>query len=222
MKKVLVIAPHPDDETLGCGGTLLRHFTEGDEIHWMIATEMNEASGFSQKRIDDREEEIQKIIKAYKFKSTISLGFLTARLDDLPILEVIEAMKNEINIIKPEIIYIPYRNDAHSDHAVIFDAAITCAKTFRQPFIKSIYAYETLSETEFGLKPEDPGFRPNLFINISRHLAKKLKIMNIYKDEIKKFPFPRSDLSIESLARLRGSQSGFNAAEAFSIIKEIK
>ena len=136
MKKVLVIAPHPDDETLGCGGTLLRHSLEGDEVHWMVATEMSQVDGFSEKKINDRDEEIKSVAKAYQFKSVVSLGFLTTRLDDLPILDVIEAMRQEINIINPEIIYIPYRNDAHSDHAIVFDAAISCAKTFRQPFIK--------------------------------------------------------------------------------------
>lgn len=222
MKKILVIAPHPDDETLGCGGTLLRHCAEGDEIHWMVVTEMSELDGYSQKKIDQRDKEIEKVAKIYKFKSRNSLGFLTTRLDDIPILDIIETMKSVINSIKPEVIYIPYRNDAHSDHAIVYDAAITCSKTFRQPFIKLICAYETLSETEFGLKPEDPGFRPNLFVNISKYLNKKIKIMSIYKGEFKKFPFPRSDVCLESLARLRGSQAGFNAAEAFLIIKQVK
>ena len=116
---------------------------------------------------------------------------------------------------------MPYRNDAHSDHAAVFDAAVACAKTFRYPSVRSVRVYETLSETEFGIRSDDPGFRPNLFIDISPFLEQKLKIMNIYASEMAEFPFPRSDTAIRAQASVRGSQSGVLAAEAFMLLKEI-
>lgn len=123
--------------------------------------------------------------------------------------------------VEPNIVYLPYRTDAHSDHAAVFDAVASCTKSFRYPNIRSIRAYETLSETEFGMRPEDGGFRPNLFVNISDFMDKKLDIMSLYEGEMADHPFPRSVDSLKALATLRGSTSGCHAAEAFVILREI-
>lgn len=222
MKKIFAIAPHPDDETLGCGGALLRHIASGDEVHWVIVTAISTDIGFSEKRVAAREEEIRYVAKAYGFHSTIRIDYPTMRLDQVPKHQLIDSIGKLIQEIKPDTLYVPYRNDAHSDHAAVYDAATACAKVFRYSSVRSVYVYETISETEFGLKPEDTGFRPNLFVDITGFLDKKIEIMNLYKGEIGVFPFPRSETCIRALAQLRGAQAGTHAAEAYMIMKEIR
>lgn len=221
-KIVVCIAPHPDDETLGCGGALLRHIESGDSVHWIIATNISTEIGFTQSRVDSRDQEIDDVAQTYGFKAVHRLGFPTMRLDCLPKLDLVGAIGQIVKSIQAEVLYVPFRNDAHSDHAAVFDASVACAKTFRYPSVKSVLAYETLSETEFGLKPEDSGFRPNIFIDISNYLDRKIEIMQMYAGEMADFPFPRSEVMLRALSQLRGSQSGAQAAEAFMLLKEIR
>lgn len=221
-KIVLCVAPHPDDETLGVGGTLLRHIAEGDEVHWLIITSISESLGFSAARVASRDLEIEAVAQAYKFKQVHQAGLPTTRLDTLPKSDMVQAVGDVIGQIHPDTLYVPYRNDVHSDHAAVFDAAISCSKTFRYPSIRQVYAYETLSETEFGLRPDDPGFKPNLFLDITPWIDNKIEIMRMFAGEMGLFPFPRSEECIRAQAMLRGSQSGVQAAEAFMILKEIR
>jgi LmbE family N-acetylglucosaminyl deacetylase len=219
---VLVIAPHPDDETLGCGGTLLRHVERGDRVHWLIFTSIKTSQGFSEERVNSRAAEIDAVVSAYGFAGVHHLNFPTMMLDTIPKGDLVGALGSVVKKCGAQILYIPYRNDVHSDHAAVFDAAAACAKTFRYPTVRSVRAYETLSETEFGIRPDDPGFRPNLFIDIADHLDKKLEIMAMYASELGPFPFPRSEVMLRALAQLRGVQSGMHAAEAFMLLKEIQ
>lgn len=218
----LVIAPHPDDETLGCGGTLLKLKAQGVSVHWLIVTTIENTSGFPQERVLIRKLEIETVQKAYDFDGIHQCSIPTATLDTLGKGELIGAISSIINQIRPQTLYIPYRNDVHSDHAAVFDASVSAAKIFRSPSIKAIYAYETLSETDFGLRPDDPGFRPNLYEDITGYLEKKISIMSLYEGEMGKFPFPRSEECIRAQATLRGAQAGCQAAEAFMILKEIR
>lgn len=220
-KKILVIAPHADDETLGCGGSLLRHKAEGCEIHWLLITGMSKLSGFSAELISKRKHEIDLAAEYYSFDSVHQLNLPPAALETLPIGQIIGGISNVVNLVKPDTVYVPYRNDAHSDHELVFDAAMSATKSFRYPFIKRILSYETISETDFGMKPEDGGFRPSVFIDISSYLDKKLNILDVFESEVGEFPFPRSRKALEALASLRGVQSNCNAAEAFMLIKEI-
>lgn len=219
---VLCIAPHPDDETLGCGGTLLRHVAQGDSVHWLIVTAISETLGFSAARVASRAREIEMVGQAYGLRQIHRAGLPTTRLDALPKADLVGAIGAVIGAVRPNTIYVPYRNDVHSDHAAVFDAAISCSKTFRYPSIRRIYAYETLSETEFGLRPDDPGFRPNLFIETSAWLEQKIAIMRMFDGEMGQFPFPRSEECLRAQAMLRGSQAGVSSAEAFMVLKEIR
>ena len=221
-RSVLVVAPHPDDESLGCGGTILKHIRDGDDVHWLIVTGMSESFGYSADRIAAREAEINKAAAKYGFSSVVELGLPPAKLDIFPIGEVIAGIAEAVSHVQPNIVYTVYRNDAHSDHQVVFDAVMASTKSFRYPFVKEVLAYETISETDFGYKPEDGGFRPNLFVDISPHLTEKLEILNIFESEIGEFPFPRSNEAIAALARVRGVQCGAHAAEAFMLIKGIR
>lgn len=220
-KSVLIVAPHADDETLGCGGTILRLVEEGYQVHWVLITGMSEATGFSKLQINKRNEEISRVNKAYQFASVFELNFPPAKLDNLPKGDLINAICNILVKVKPEQVFTVYRNDAHSDHEIVFDAVTSATKTFRYPFVKRLYAYETISETDFGMKPEDGGFRPNVFINIDKYLEKKLDILEIFESEVGIFPFPRSRKALDALASIRGVQAGTSAAEAFMLLKEV-
>jgi LmbE family N-acetylglucosaminyl deacetylase len=221
VKKILVVAPHADDETLGCGGTILKHIENGDEVYWLLVTGMCKETGFTELQIKTRKLEISKVIESYKITETFQLKLPPARLDTLALGDVISAIADVVKCVQPEVVYTVYRNDAHSDHEVVFDAVMSATKSFRYPFIKRVLAYETISETDFSMKPEDPGFKPNVFVNIEKHLEEKLNILNIFESEIGIFPFPRSPKAIRSLACLRGVQANCEAAESFMLLKEI-
>jgi LmbE family N-acetylglucosaminyl deacetylase len=221
MKKILVVAPHADDESLGCGGTILKHIANGDEVYWLLVTGMSKETGFTELQIETRRVEISKVIESYNITETFQLRLPPAKLDILALADVVGAISDVVNQVQPEVVYTVYRNDAHSDHEVVFDAVMSATKSFRYPFVKRVLAYETISETDFSMKPEDPGFRPNVFVNIEKYLDKKLNILNIFESEMGVFPFPRSLKAIRSLAYLRGVQSNCEAAESFMLLKEI-
>ncbi len=221
MRTVLVVAPHPDDETLGCGGSLLRHIAHGDEVFWLIMTRITEDMGFTPQRVSSRHLEIEQVASKYSFKKVYRSGFDSMALDTYSKGELVSAVSAVVGETQANIIYTPYRLDAHSDHAAVFDAVASCVKSFRYPSVRSVRAYETLSETEFGMRPEDGGFRPNLFVNVTPYLDEKLRIMGLYEGEMAPHPFPRSERAIRSIATLRGATAGVEAAEAFMILREI-
>jgi N-acetylglucosamine malate deacetylase 1 len=219
--KVLIVAPHPDDETLGCGGTLLKHKKAGDEVHWVIMTDMDAKDGWSAAKIANRETQIKAVAQAYGFKQVHRLGFAAAHLDAIEFGKVIQTVSALLQKVQPAIVYLPNRLDVHSDHRVTFDAFWGACKTFRAPFVKTIYSYETLSETEFSLAGSK-AFEPRVFVDISDFLEQKLKIMKLYKEEIMSGNKPRSLEALKALACLRGSRCGTKYAEAFQLWQEIR
>jgi len=219
---VCVVAVHPDDETLGAGGTLLKHKESGDQVHWIICTEIKEADGFAAEHVSKREAEINEVNSQYQFDSVQRLGFSTMRVDEYSSSELISSFSNVFKSLKPTIIYLPFKSDVHSDHRSIFEAAYSCTKVFRYPHVKKIYMMETLSETDFAVSTKEDSFIPNVFVDISKYNATKLDIMALYSDEISKHPFPRSLRNLNALATLRGASSGCEYAEGFMLLKEIK
>ncbi len=220
MTSVLVVAPHPDDETLGCGGALHRHRSNGDAIHWLIVTDMTEA--YTDERRSAREVEIAAVAELYGFASVHRLGLPTSRLDELPLSDIIAKAGRAFENVAPEVVYLPFRDDAHSDHRIAFDATAACCKAFRSPGLREVYCYEVPSETGFGLAPGTLAFRPTHFVDIADQLEDKLRAMRCYADEMAEFPFPRSETVIRALAALRGSECGRAAAEAFIVIRQVR
>ncbi len=220
MRKTMVVAPHPDDETLGCGGTILKHKAMGDEVYWLIISSIPVQAGNELDR-SRRNDEIKLVQERYQFSGVYRLEVPAAQLDTLPIGELVTRISNVFKEVLPHTIYVPNRSDVHTDHKYVFDAVISCTKWFRYPSVRRVLAYETLSETEFSLNPDLPGFRPNVFVDISSYLDQKVGIMNIYASEVSAFPFPRSEKAIRSLAAVRGATAGCEAAEAFMLLKEI-
>ncbi len=221
--KILVIAPHPDDELLGVGGTLLKKKEEGHELGWLIMSKMKEKHGWEKERIEIRSNEILKVTKELNInnENLFQLDFATTKLDKYPFSEIVNEVSKTIKYFRPEIIFIPHFGDIHSDHRISFNAISACSKWFRYPSIKYIYSYETISETEYNLIKTN-NFSPNYFIDITNYMDQKIKLLSIYKSEISKPPFPRSFEVIEALATFRGSQSGFKFAEAFTLLKGIE
>lgn len=218
---VVVIAPHPDDETLGCGGTLLKHKASGDQIHWVVVTHMSEKNGYSRDAVSAREDTIRRVSDCYSFESVHNFEMAPAGLDQVAITELVRRISEVFAALGPEIVYIPYRGDIHTDHAITFDAAASCTKWFRYPSVRKVLAYETLSETDFAIDPDVGGFRPNVFVDISAHLDEKIAIANLYASEMAAFPFPRSETALRALAQVRGCASGFYAAEGFMLLREL-
>jgi len=221
MNKVLVIAPHPDDETLGCGGTLLKHINDGDSVNWLIMTSMQNSDEYDEDQKQKQISTIDSVAKAYPFNKFHQAQFQTSLLDSFPKIELIKEISSFIKRLEPSILYLPHPHDIHSDHEAVFSAAISCSKSFRYPYIKKVRVYETLSETDFSLSLNNNGFNPNLFIDISDYLERKVEIMKLFEGEIKDHPFPRSERSINSLASLRGAVAGCEYAESFISLKEI-
>jgi N-acetylglucosamine malate deacetylase 1 len=221
MRKVLVVSIHPDDETLGCGGTLLKHRSSSDRLYWLILTNIDEQHGWAAKHVARRQKEIRKVTRLYGFEKTFKLDFPTTKLDTIPMRDLLAPISKVMNEAEPEIIYLPNRNDIHTDHQIGFKAVINCTKNFRFPFIERILMYECLSETEFAPALQEIMFIPNVFIDITDFFSRKLEIMKIFESEVMKEPLPRSLETIEALAKYRGSSIGKKYAEAFMLLKEI-
>lgn len=214
----IIVAPHPDDEVLGVGGTILRRKSEGDKVAWLIITGVNNKSWGSEK-VQQRAKEIEYISKLLQFDEVFELNFPAAQLDTVPMSELIGSIGRVFKSFEPSEIFVPHFSDIHSDHRVVFDAIGSCVKWFRYPSIKRVLAYETLSETDFGLGSRG-SFRPNIFFDIEPYLDIKIEALKVYTSEVGNHPFPRSVDSILALAILRGAASGFAAAEAFELIME--
>ena len=217
--KTIVIAPHPDDEVLGVGGTLLRRKSEGAKVAWLVVTGISVESGWSEEKVKARANEIKRVTEFFDFDEVFTLNFPTTKLDRVPMSDLVAGISEVFRSFKPEEVFVPHPSDVHTDHRVVFDAAASCTKWFRYPSVKRVLAYETLSETDFGLGT-DQGFRPNVFVDIEAFLDGKLRAMDIYASELGAFPFPRSHEAIRALATLRGAASGFKAAEAFVLLRE--
>lgn len=211
MKKVMVIAVHPDDETLGCGGTILKHLSDGDFVSVVFVTDGN----VLQKRI------IKTVSEAYSLNKTYELGLKEVYLDNEPLVNIIAPLNKVISDFEPEILYIPNRSDVHSDHRAVFNALQACFKSFRSPFIKKILMMEVISETDFSPSLPENIFIPNVFIDISDHYNKKESILNIFKEELLSEYLTRSLSTMKALNRYRGSLINVEYAESFMLIKEI-
>lgn len=214
---ILIVSPHPDDETLGAGGTALRFLDEGNKVSWLNITGISESNIFSDEMKQKRKKQLDEIVEFYKFTNYINLDLPTTKLDSYDTTVAIDKISHVFKKVLPEIVILPDYNDVHSDHRKVFDWCYACSKTFRYPSIKQILTMEIISETEFG-RPEQP-FYPNFFIDITKYMDRKIDALRIYDTELGEPPFPRSIENVKALATLRGSTAGVKYAEAFRMIK---
>jgi len=141
-------------------------------------------------------------------------------LDQLPIGEMIKDISKVMHEVRPDTVILPFKADIHSDHRVVFEAAYSCTKSFRYPFVRKVMMMETLSETDFSPVTKEDVFCPNVFVNIADYIQKKIDIMSLYKGEMGPPPFPRSAENIRALAVYRGGTCAFEYAESFMLLKE--
>jgi LmbE family N-acetylglucosaminyl deacetylase len=228
MKKILVIASHPDDEILGCGGTMAKLAYDGAKVSVALLT------GGIQSRYDkhnpEMQREMQKIAKhAIKANNILGvkasdihfLGFEDQKLDVVPFLEITKSIKHLINTIKPDEVYTHHHGDYNNDHTVCAKATLVATRVTPGEFYpKKLYAYEVLSSSErsFGIISQ---FIPNTYVNIGNFVKKKEKALSAYKTELKKYPHPRSIKGVEIHAAKRGIEIGSKFAEAFQLIRSV-
>jgi LmbE family N-acetylglucosaminyl deacetylase len=198
---------------------LLRRKAEGHLLGWLILTGIAESAGASADRVHARDAEIARVAEMVGFDWVENLRLPTATLDDIPTADIVAQVSRAFQDFQPNEVFLPHHGDAHSDHHVAFDGVAACTKWFRYPSVQRGLAYETLSETDFGLIP-GVGFTPTIFVDISAHLPRKLEIMNVYASEMGTAPFLRSVEALRALATLRGEASGYAVAEAFQLLRE--
>lgn len=224
-KIVAVVVAHPDDEVLGCGGTINGMANNGDKIYPLIVVEGATAR---QPRQEDRDDNSVAMLQATAKKVAKILGtepprFAGApdnRLDGIERLEITKIVEKFINDVKPEIIFTHYLGDLNVDHRRVHEAVITACRPLPSSSVGSIYAFETVSSTEWTLGGMAP-FVPNKFVNITDNLERKLEALDGYGTEMKPFPHARSRENVEALARFRGASVGLEAAEAFALIRQV-
>lgn len=214
--KVLVFAPHNDDEVLGVGGTIAKHVSNGDVVYVLVATVGNN---------DER----ASIIRSEALAADRILGVKERFFIDVPVVEMDITSKKTVNHrfleivdkIKPEVAYIPHVGDIHEDHKQTAKAAMVALRPYEAPWLRKIYSYETLSESEWENPMFNTQFVPTAWNDISFFIQQKKQAMACYKTQIREYPHPRSIDAIEVLAKHRGTTVGFEYAEAFATIREM-
>jgi len=220
--KVLVIAPHPDDEVLGCGGTIKKYVAENHDVSLCIVTKAY-TPDWSADFIENRKKEIECATKALGIKKTVYLDLPTVKLDTIPQKELNDKIAGCVKDIEPDVVFIPFFGDINKDHKLVSEAAMVALRPIPGGSVTKVYFYEVLSETEWGKPTQESAdiFVPNFYEDISSFLEGKLEAMKCYSSELKDYPHPRSLRGIKVLAQKRGTECGANAAEAFVLLREI-
>jgi len=216
---LLVIAPHPDDESLGCGGLMSRLAHLGTDCHVLIATGSVTSHGFDNWKSHQCSEAIGGMIDALQSKSVTGLGYESSKLEMLPMLSLIDSFRSVLEAVRPSTVCLPWNGDAHSDHRICHAIGLATTKAFRSTYIRNVLTYETLSETNVAGVSQGIVFKPGLWVDISAHLTNKVNACLRYQSEFAEHPFPRSEASIRALAVLRGSECNALAAEAFGVVR---
>ncbi|HHT9112413.1 MAG: PIG-L family deacetylase [Planctomycetes bacterium] len=226
-KKILVIAAHPDDEVLGCGATIAKHATMGDEVHVVILAE-GVTSRDERRDPKGRKSDLSELSKAAHsankilgVKSLTLHDFPDNRMDSLDRLEVIKVVERFIDKYRPETVYTHHAGDVNIDHKVIHEAVVTaCRPTPSQP-VKTLLLFEVLSSTEWQIPGSASWFMPNWFIDVSTTIDAKLQALKAYRSEMRPWPHARSIEAVTHLAKSRGASIGTEAAEAFALGRNI-
>ncbi len=223
---VLVIAAHPDDEVLGCGGTIARLAQEGQEIYIAILGE-----GITS-RYSHREQADQEMVETLHRRSRQVASLLGAeelfmynlpdnRFDTVPLLDVVKIIEALLEKFKPDTVYTQHGGDLNIDHNIVYRATLTATRPTAGQSVKTLYAYEVASSTEWAFQKFSPVFQPNVFVDIKSTLETKLEAMELYESEARSFPHPRSPEALRAIAQRWGSVAGLMAAEAFELIRVV-
>ncbi|MFW3355863.1 PIG-L deacetylase family protein [Aliarcobacter butzleri] len=224
-KKILIIAAHPDDEVLGCFGTVARLIKEGYEAYSLILGE-GKTSRDDKRVVENKKDEIeilnseiQKANDTIGIKKTFVYDFPDNRFDSVDLLDIVKIISKVKDEIKPDIIFTHYEKDLNIDHQITYKAVITATRPMENESVKEIYSFEILSSTEWNYPLS---FSPNTFFDISDTLDLKLKAMSEYKSELCVYPHPRSLEGIKLNAQYQGMRVGKSFVEAFNSVRKIR
>lgn len=223
-KNILIVAPHADDEILGCGGTMAKFIDEGNNVYVAIMTNahVGDPEIFSKEGIENVRIEAKNANSFLGVKQIYFFDFPAPKLDNFPSYKIANEIKNLLDTLQIDTLFIPHRGDIHKDHRIIFESALVAGRPVGNYTVKKIYAYETLSETEWAAPFGDDAFIPNFFVELSeKYVEAKSTAMKFYKSQLRNFPSTRSIETIQSLGKFRGSTINRNTAEAFMIIRDI-
>lgn len=223
---VLVIAAHPDDEVLGCGGTIARLAAEGAAVSiFILATGLTSRADFDPAKdagqLRVHHERAQRAGILLGAKEVTFGGFPDQKMDTVPLLDVTQAIEREIVRVRPELVFTQHGGDLNMDHVITFRATLTATRPMAGGAVKRLYSYEVGSSTEWAFQQFEPRFLPQIFYDITAHLETKIAAMRIYESEAREFPHPRSPEALCAAARRWGSTIGVQAAEAFCCVRAI-
>ncbi len=222
---ILVFAPHPDDEVLGCGGMIAKYSSKGHAVTVCIVTSgqapvYDSSIAKSHGWPHNLYPEIVKSHKILGVAKTVFYELPAANLESIPRYVFNNKVLELVKEVRPDIVYIPHFGDMQKDHRLTSEAVMVAMRPRGEHIVKTVYSYETLSETEWNIPHTSNMFFPNVFMDISEYFEKKIEAIGCYKSQLSDFPAPRSFEAVTALAKLRGSTCGTIYAEAFSLIRE--
>jgi len=224
---VLVVAAHPDDEVLGCGGTIARLVEEGHDVYIGI---LGEGSTSREQKREDADlslvEELgacsQRVARLLGARDLFMYGLPDNRFDSVPLLDVVKIVEELISAVQPDVVYTHHVGDLNIDHSILGRAVITATRPLPGCHVKELYSFEIPSSTEWTFQRLEPIFRPNWFLVIRSYFDAKVKELSMYEGEVRPFPHPRSPEALQAIARRWGSVVGVEYAEAFELIRSIR
>lgn|SRR5581483_7553384 len=220
---VLIVAAHPDDEVLGCGGTAARLVREGHTVSISILGEgMTSRSKADRSPLTELHACARRAAEIIGAKDLALHGLPDNRFDTLPLLDMVKIVEERIARLRPEIVYTHHGGDLNVDHQITHRAVLTATRPVEGHTVRELYTFEIASSTEWAFQRIEPVFRPNVFVNIARELKNKTAAMAAYVSESRPFPHPRSSEALEAAARRWGSVAGCAAAEAFELIRSVR
>jgi len=218
--RVLAIAAHPDDETIGAGGVIARHVAQGDEVYWCIVTQ-GYSPPWSEETLAEARSQVDEVQEVLGFREVFLLGFPTVKLNTVPYIDLCSALQQVVDQVQPEIVYTTPRDDINQDHRIVYEATLVAARPLPSSSVRRLLCYEISTTARFGLPAGSTGFAPNVFVDVSRYLEKKLEAIRCYRTELREYPHPRSVKGLRLLAEERGLSVGLQAAECFQLVREL-
>lgn len=218
---ILVVAAHPDDEVLGCGGTIARYADEGHDVHVLILAEGLTSRGAKRSRVASRSGLKRLAASAHAANEKLGTASVTLekfpdnRMDSVDLLDVVKTIESAVHKLKPHTLLTHFGGDVNIDHRVLHDAVMAACRPLPGHPVRRLLFFEAPSSTEWRAPGLLGGFCPNFFLDISAYLPRKLEALGAYSSELRAFPHARSIEAVEALARWRGATVGFRAAEAF-------
>jgi LmbE family N-acetylglucosaminyl deacetylase len=222
---VLVVAAHPDDEVLGCGGTVARHADDGEDVFVAILGEgitsrYNDRAQADPALITDLRAASERAVKVLGARDLFLYDLPDNRFDTVPLLDIVKIVEELVDRLQPSVVYTHHAGDLNIDHPTCLRAVLTATRPASNP-VREVNTFEVPSASDWAFN-RFASFRPNVFVDIAPTLERKIEAMELYESEARLFPHPRSPKALEALARQRGSMVGLEAAEAFELVRRVR